>query len=276
MPDRVRLTLLNLLPKNVISRVVGGFAGSKLSRWLIPVYARIFQVDLEQAEKPLTEYQTMTEFFTRRLKNGYRPIAAGETTLISPVDGVISQYGLIKEGTLLQAKGVTYSLAQLLGNEEKARAYETGTFLTIYLSPKDYHRIHTALQGTVSGYSYIPGTLYPVNPFGVRNVPGLFSKNERLITYLDTSYGQYAVVKVGATIVGSVQVVYDEKLTTNVRGGRLTHQDLQGPSLEKGDELGLFRFGSTVILLFSPNMIKLDDLQEGQFVQMGQRLGELK
>lgn len=273
--DRLRLFLLHLLPKNTISRLAGLFAGSRFSKRLIPLYARHFQVDLEQAEKAIDEYTTLTEFFTRRLKPEARPIAAGETVLVSPVDGVVSQFGPIREGTLLQAKGVNYALEQLLGDTRKAASYEGGTFLTIYLSPRDYHRIHTCLQGTVAGYSYIPGTLFPVNPFGVRNVPGLFSRNERLTTYLSTAFGEYAIVKVGATIVGSVQVVYDDRLTTNVRKGKPTHQSLHGPSIEKGAELGLFRFGSTVVLLFEPGMVRLDHLQEGQFVFMGQRIGEV-
>ncbi|WP_018131789.1 archaetidylserine decarboxylase [Effusibacillus pohliae] len=275
MNDRFRLTLLRLLPTHAISRLAGRFAGSRLSKWLIPIYARHFQIDLQQAEKPLEAYQTLTEFFTRKLKSECRPIAEGERVLVSPVDGVVSQSGPIRNGTLLQAKGVSYSLEQLLGDRQKAESYEGGVFLTIYLSPRDYHRIHTCLKGTVTGYSYIPGTLFPVNPFGVRNIPGLFAKNERLTTYIATPFGEYAIVKVGATIVGSVQVVYDEKLTTNVRHGRMTHATVAGPTLEKGAELGLFRFGSTVICLFQPGMVQLDDLQEGQFVQMGQRIGEI-
>lgn len=275
MSDRLRLAFLRLLPKNAISRLAGRFAESRLSKPVIPFYARHYRIDLEQAEKPIAEYRTLTEFFTRRLKRGARPVAAGDRILVSPVDGTASQFGLIRNGTLLQAKGVVYSLEQLLGSREKAALYEGGTFLTIYLSPRDYHRIHTCLAGKVKGYSYIPGSLYPVNPFGVRNVAGLFSKNERLTTYLATPYGEYAIVKVGAAIVGSVRVVYDESLTTNIRGGRVTHRSIEGPSLEKGAELGLFRFGSTVILLFEPGMVTLDDLQEGQFVQMGQRIGEI-
>lgn len=275
MKDPLRLAMLNLLPKNAISRAVGRFAVSKLSKWVIPYYAKHFQIDLSQAEKPMEEYQSLTEFFTRRLKSAFRPVAYGDTIVVSPVDGVVSQFGAIRNGTLLQAKGVFYSLEQLLGNRQKAEYYEGGTFVTIYLSPRDYHRIHMALGGQVSGFSYIPGKLFPVNPFGVRNVPGLFAKNERLVTYLTTPYGEYSIVKVGATIVGSVQVVYDNRLTTNVRGGIRSERSIQGPVLEKGDELGLFRFGSTVILLFQPGMISLDDLQEGQFVQMGQRIGEI-
>lgn len=273
MSDRFRLAMLNLLPKNSISRLAGRFASSRASKWVIPYYVRHFSIDPEQAEKPIDEYETLTDFFTRKLKPGFRPIAAGSNDLVSPVDGVVSQFGPIHEGTLLQAKGVTYSLEQLLGDPVKARLYEGGLFLTIYLSPRDYHRIHTCLQGSVTGYSYIPGSLYPVNPFGVRNVPGLFAKNERLTTYMTTSFGEYAIVKVGATIVGSVQVVYDSKLTTNVRKGKPAHNEIQGPFLKKGEELGLFRFGSTVVCLFQPGMVTLDHLKEGQFVQMGQKIG---
>ncbi|BCJ87425.1 archaetidylserine decarboxylase [Effusibacillus dendaii] len=276
MNNRIRLFLLNRIPKKLVSRLVGRFAESSLSKWLIPLYARHFQVDLQQAEKPIHEYRSLTEFFTRKLKPGCRPLASGNHVIISPVDGVISQFGTIEDGTLIQAKGVSYSLVQLIGNKEKASVFEGGLFLTIYLSPKDYHRIHTCLTGTITGYSYMPGTLFPVNPFGVRNVPGLFAKNERLTTYFETPYGEYAIVKVGATIVGSIKVVYDPDLTTNQPRGVMTQQKVTGPQLQKGEEMGLFRFGSTVILLFQPGMAVWEDLQEGQFVQMGQRIGFLQ
>jgi phosphatidylserine decarboxylase len=274
--DRIRLALLYLLPKNALSRTAGRFAGSKLSRWLIPYYAKTFQIDVSQAEKPIEAYQNLTDFFIRRLKSGLRPIEDGDTVIVSPVDGVVSQFGKVENGTLLQAKGVSFSLLQLLGSQRKANDYEGGTFVTLYLSPRDYHRIHAALSGQVVAYSYIPGSLFPVNPFGVRTVPGLLARNERLITYLSSSRGEYAVVKVGATMVGSVQVVYDDQVTTNVRGGIPAEMSVNGPVLEKGDELGWFRFGSTVILLFQSGMAILDDLQEGQFVQMGQRIGEVR
>jgi phosphatidylserine decarboxylase len=198
--------------------------------------------------------------------------------VVSPVDGKVSQYGRIENGNLIQAKGVLYTAEELLGGDkERARRYDGGTFLTVYLSPTDYHRIHTPLAGTVTAYTYVPGTLFPVNPFGVRAVQGLFAKNERLITYFDTQAGEVALVKVGATIVGSVKVEYDEMAGTNIRGGRLESKTLaNGPHYEKGDEVGRFEFGSTIILLFEPGRVELSsELHPEAVVRLGQRIGRI-
>jgi phosphatidylserine decarboxylase len=279
MGDRLKLVMIKMLPKKTISRIIGRFAQSRASRPLIRPYAKFYKVDLTQAEKPIHRYMSLTEFFTRRLKEGARTVAEGAHVAVSPVDGCVSEFGTITDKTLLQAKGVTYSLPELLGgDEERAQRYEGGTFLTLYLSPKDYHRIHMPVSGTVVHYTYVPGTLFPVNPFGVRTVAGLFAKNERLITYIDTSAGELAVVKVGATIVGSVRVVYDDKLTTNVKRGKPARGSVeQGPYLAKGAELGLFQFGSTVILLFEPGMIELSPrIRIGEFLHFGEAIGYIR
>nr|WP_256205597.1 archaetidylserine decarboxylase [Calditerricola satsumensis] len=172
---------------------------------------------------------------------------------------------------------MTYRVRELLGSAEKAAAYEGGAFVTLYLSPRDYHRIHMPVSGWITEYCYVPGTLFPVNPFGVRCVDGLFAKNERLITYIRTDWGEVAVVKVGATMVGSVCVTYDETVRTNVRRGKLTCRVLEVPHYaEKGEELGYFTFGSTVIVLFPRGTVRLrDDLCPGQAVRMGEPIGRV-
>ncbi|KEO84230.1 archaetidylserine decarboxylase [Tumebacillus flagellatus] len=279
MNDRLQLFLMNLIPKNAISRLVGKFAASGFSRLFIPLYARKFQINLDEAEHPLEHYPSLVEFFVRRLKPHLRPLAEGEDVVVSPVDGKVSQYGPITDGRIVQAKGVTYTVEELLGGDrERAKRYEGGTFLTVYLSPTDYHRIHTPLSGTVTGYTYVPGTLFPVNPFGVRAVAGLFAKNERLVTYFDTAAGEVALVKVGATIVGSVKVLYDVKAGTNIRGGRLERKDVaNGPHYAKGEEVGRFEFGSTIILLFEPGAVELDGgLHTEGRVLLGQAIGKVK
>ncbi|GAB6933121.1 archaetidylserine decarboxylase [Calditerricola satsumensis] len=275
--DRVMLWCLRAVPKRSVSRLAGYLAASPMSRVLIPRFARTYGVNVDEAERPLEAYESLADFFTRRLKPGARPVAPGKDVVVSPVDGRVSQAGSIAEGTLLQAKGVTYRVRELLGSAEKAAAYEGGAFVTLYLSPRDYHRIHMPVSGWITEYCYVPGTLFPVNPFGVRCVDGLFAKNERLITYIRTDWGEVAVVKVGATMVGSVCVTYDETVRTNVRRGKLTCRVLEVPHYaEKGEELGYFTFGSTVIVLFPRGTVRLrDDLCPGQAVRMGEPIGRV-
>lgn len=278
MKDDILLVLLALLPMKSVSRLVGKLAKSNFSRNLIPFYARHFKIDVTQAEKSLSEYPNLVEFFIRRLKPGQRPVSSNENSITSPVDGKISAFGTITNGELIQAKGVNYQVKDLLGGDVlKAKKYLGGSFMTIYLSPRDYHRIHAPFGGQVTEYTYVPGTLFPVNALGVRAVKGLFAKNERLITFLQTKIGEVAVVKVGATIVGSVKVFYDSFAGTNIANVTVTHKWLQdGPVLTKGAEIGYFEFGSTVILLFEPDQVVFDSsLKEGESVQMGQEIGRV-
>ncbi|MDB5083626.1 MAG: psd [Bacilli bacterium] len=273
-----KLACLYFLPKKPLSSWVGKWASSKFSRPFIPFYIRWFKIDPTLAEKPLTSYTCLTDFFTRKLKAELRPVDADPSQLVSPVDGVVSGLGIITSGSFLQAKGVTYSIASLLGDEEKAKLFDGGMWITFYLSPKDYHRIHAPMEGQFTQYVYIPGSLWPVNPIGVAGIPGLFSKNERIITYLDTVYGHAAMVKVGAMIVGSIEVHYDPSLKTNRFSAAVVEKKLAPPvQVQKGEEIGLFKFGSTVILLFEPDLIEFDPrLVEGTVVQMGQTIAAVK
>jgi phosphatidylserine decarboxylase len=236
-------------------------------------FARRYGVDLSECGD-LAAFATFGEFFARPLRPGLRPIAPGDEVIVSPVDAVVSAAGLAEKGRLVQAKGIDYGLPALLADEPLARALEGGAYATLYLSPRDYHRIHFPLGGKVTGWRYLPGRLWPVNPASVRSVPGLFTVNERLVTVLETPLGRCAVVAVGATVVGRVRAFYDPGIPpTNLRGGRPSGRDYPSPvPVAKGEELGAFEMGSTVILLLEPGRARLR-LDAGARVRVGQAIG---
>ena len=233
MRDETFMTLMRLLPKSALSTLVGKAtrapAPRAIHRMAIRAFAKSYKVNAEEAERPLDQYETFAAFFTRKLKAGIRPIDPDRRAVVSPVDGAVSQIGYAESGMIVQAKGVTYPVAKLLGDEEAAKAFDGGAFATLYLSPRDYHRIHFPVAGEIEGYSYIPGAFWPVNPASVRGVPNLFALNERLTTYLRTpSAGRVAVVAVGATNVARIRASYDEsrsrlglisRLVTGMGGG---------------------------------------------------------
>lgn len=274
MIDSVVKQIMTLLPQNAISRAAGSLGRSPLSRHIIKPYISIFNVNADEIEKPISEYPHLTAFFTRHLKPGVRPVCPDANALVSPVDGRVAQFGTITEGALIQAKGIHYTVEQLLGcTSEQAARYESGSFLTIYLSPRDYHRIHMPLPGKLTRATYLPGRLFPVNRIGVQHVQGLFTKNERLVTYADTPAGEMALVKVGAFVVGSVRVPYGEH-TTNVKHGRAYSTTLPELPYEKGQEVGLFEFGSTVVLLFEKDRVVFNDrIQTDTYLQYGECIG---
>lgn len=275
-------TLLRLLPKNTFSRAVGAAcrvnAPRPVMRAVIRGFVKKYGVETSEAERAFDEYPTFTEFFTRRLKPGARPIAPGELLPISPVDGTVGEVGAITEGRLLQAKGKEYTVAELLGGpqaEEDAKQFLGGAFVTIYLAPYNYHRIHTPLGGVITGYINVPGQLWPVNAVGVRNVAKLFCVNERLTTFVQSPRGPCAVVAVGATCVGRIRAVYDD-VVTNVKRTRLPARKIyeQPIPVEKGGELALFEMGSTVVLLFAPGMKPSPSLTVGRPIKLGEPLEE--
>ncbi|MED1785212.1 archaetidylserine decarboxylase [Brevibacillus fortis] len=271
--------LIHRLPQNAMSRTMGKITATPFSRLAIQRYIKHYEIDTSIIEKPATEYRTLKEFFTRRLKPAARPISPGPDTIVSPVDGTVSQLGDICEGTLIQAKGKEFSVIELLGgSEEEAKRYYGGKFITIYLSPRDYHRIHMPVAGDLSSYCYLPGRLYPVNQLGIENVDRLFARNERLVTHIKTDdLGDMALVKVGALFVGSVKVCYNTA-TTNIKHGRQTHEKIaETPRYEKGAELGWFEFGSTVILLLESNELDwATGVEQGKPLLMGQALAKKK
>src|SRR5947209_8488354 len=271
-------TLLRLLPKNTLSRAVGAAcrvnAPKPFMRAVIRAFARKYGVDASEAERPIEEYPTFTEFFTRRLKPGARPLAGGSLVPISPVDGTVGELGDIIEGRAYQAKGKDYTLAELIGGPnaaEDAQRFAGGTFCTIYLAPYNYHRIHSPLGGEITGYVNMPGQLWPVNPIGVRNVEKLFCVNERLTTFVKTPRGACAVVAVGATNVGRIRAVYDDVVTNARRSRRPVRKAYERPiPVEKGGELAVFEMGSTVVILFAPGVKLAARLQPGQAIKLGE------
>ena len=279
MNDHLFISALRLLPKNALSRLAGA-----ATRWEAPAavrlaamkaFARRYGIDLTECPD-LEAYRTFGEFFARPLRPGLRPIAGGDTVVVSPVDGAVSETGVATGGKLVQAKGIDYTAAALLGDAGLAARLEGGAYATIYLSPRDYHRIHFPLGGEVTGYRYVPGRLWPVNAASVRTVPGLFTVNERLVTLLRTPLGLCAVVAVGAMVVGRVKAYYDPHAPpTNLRGAVPRARDYETPlPVAKGKELGAFEMGSTVILLFEPGRVRLDGrLVPEARVKVGEPIG---
>lgn len=275
---RALLLFLTLLPKNLVSRLGGRFASihwpGPLQRWQLRSYARTWGVNLDEARDPLESFACMQDFFVRHLKPGARPIDPAPDAFVSPCDGAWGASGTVEDGQLLQVKGRPYSLAELLGSEEEARAYEGGVFLTLYLSPKDYHRYHSPCRAQVLRSRYLPGTLWPVNPVGVYGVPGLFAQNERIVSTFAVGEHRLAYVPVGATVVGKVHLAYSE-LTTNAGGGPREETHQPPYALEKGQEVGRFCFGSTVVLVATPGWLKLDAQPAGAPCVLGERIGTL-
>ena len=230
----------------------------------------------EAAQTDLAFFPSFNAFFTRALRAGMRPIAEGEAVITSPVDGVISQIGHVVQGQLVQAKGREYSVLELLGGDELlAKRFDQGQFATIYLSPKDYHRIHMPLTGTLRKMTYIPGKLFSVNPRTARTVPKLFARNERVVTVFDTEQGPIVMVLVGAIFVGSMETVWSGKITPPY-GKDIQHWDYHGEqaiTLQKGEEMGRFNMGSTVVMLL-PLESKLfkQEFSAGSAIQLGQAM----
>jgi len=272
-------TLLKLVPKNTYSRLVGAAcrlnAPKPVMQAVIRSFAKSYGVNADESERPIAEYPTFVEFFTRRLKPGSRPIAPGEVA-VSAVDGKVAELGEIVDSTLYQAKGKPYTLAELIGGPEAeadAKQFLGGTFCTIYLAPYDYHRIHAPLGGEIVGYVNVPGQLWPVNAIGVRNVEKLFCVNERLTTFLKTPRGPCAVVSVGATAVGRIRAVYDD-VVTNVKRSRKGARKLYDKPIpiQKGAELAIFEMGSTVVLLFAPGVKLSPRWTAGSVIKLGEAL----
>ena len=278
MLGRLLILLLAVLPKHALSRGAGWLATRTIPiGWRSAVYrgySRLFGAKPEEAELPLEQYPSINAFFTRALKPGLRPLAPN--AIVSPVDAAVGAYGVVQADTLVQAKGRTYSLAALLGDPERARAFEGGTYTTLYLSPKDYHRIHVPLSGRVTAATYIPGELWPVNAAAVTHVADLFAVNERIVVMMDGEQGgRMAIVPVGATMVGMTRLVFDD-LHTNARRREVQRRSYSPPiSLTAGDQLGYFEFGSTVVLVCSRDAGVIEPLTLGASVTMGQRIGAL-
>lgn len=281
---RVTLALLQKLPQAGLSRSLGRLADVPVPRTmrrpLFRTFATAVGADLSEVEKPLEEYRTMNDFFVRRLKPGLRSWPVAPTAVGSPVDGIIGSVGRITSGTAVQAKGRTYRVAELLGDADEAKALEGGRFVTIYLSPRHYHRVHAPVGGMIPLARHVPGRLFPVNLPSVAHVPSLFVTNERLICFLDSALGRLAVVAVGAYNVGRISTAFDatwggERPWVTNRSIPLPRERRHDPPVDvaRGDELMAFHLGSTVILLLPPGSPEpTEACSPGREVRLGEAL----
>ncbi|MDR6983196.1 phosphatidylserine decarboxylase [Rheinheimera pacifica] len=283
--DNLKITLQYLLPKHLISRLAGKLASAKLgwfSHFLINRFIKAYGINMAEAQfEHAKDYASFNEFFTRPLKDGIRPLATEANIVAHPVDGTISQLGPIVDGKLIQAKNHNYSLQALLGGDSAtALPFQNGHFATIYLAPKDYHRIHMPVRGTLRQMIYVPGELFSVNPLTAECVKDLFALNERVVTIFDTELGPMALVLVGATIVASIETVWAGTVTPpagkNVFRWSYPAHGKNAITLEKGAEMGRFKLGSTVVLAFPANKLQfLADQQPGTITRMGAPFAEL-
>jgi phosphatidylserine decarboxylase len=274
-----------LMPGHLVSRLIYAFTRirtpaikNRFTDWFI----KQFQVNMaEAAESDPHTYEHFNAFFTRALRADARPLVEGDTTIACPVDGTVSQAGQINDELIFQAKGHEYSLTALLGgSKQRALPFVGGGFATLYLSPSDYHRIHMPITGSLVEMIHVPGRLFSVSPATTRVIPGLFARNERVVSLFDTAIGPMAMVKVGAVNVGSIETVWAGQVTPPA--GRLVrswHYDREERSilLKKGEEMGRFNMGSTVIVLFGPDVMTwTEEIRAGNTVRLGQLLGNVR
>lgn len=282
---RATLRLLTRLPQGALSRGFGRLADvhlpPRLRRPVLRAFARATGIDASEAELPLDAYPTINRFFVRRLRPGLRAWPDAADVAGSPVDGTVGQSGVIREGTLVQAKGRSYTAADLLADEREAARYDGGAFLTLYLSPRDYHRIHAPCGGRIARARHVPGALLPVNAPAVLHVDRLFPRNERLLCTIDGPLGRIAVVAVGAYNVGRISAAFDPLWNggprgwiTN-RGTRTDEERRYDPPLpvERGAEVMAFHLGSTVVLLFEPG-VRLQPLEPGARIRLGSAIAQ--
>ena len=278
--ERLFIFIQYCIPQHMLSRLIGYLADSEnpwLKAQLIQLFSHFFPINIaEAAPDNVEQYASFNAFFTRALKPGARPVVQDHNAIASPADGAISEIGVIEGNQLLQAKGHNYSLLALLGGDTAlAEQFNNGAFATIYLSPKDYHRVHMPLAGTLQQTRYVPGKLFSVNQTTANNVPGLFARNERLICVFDTSSGPMIVILVGAMIVAAIETVWAGQVAPQPK--KITAIDMtQTITLDKGGEMGRFKLGSTVIVLFPENTVAWNKaLTNGTPIQLGELLGTM-
>jgi phosphatidylserine decarboxylase len=282
--DLARRSMWRMVPKRAVSGAIGWGAScgipARLRTVMLSRFARVYGIDVAEAEKPLADYAGFDDFFTRRLRPGARPIDDAPGRVVSPADGTVVECGLVTAGKMIQAKGSLFDLVTLLGDEAAAARLEGGAYLITYLSPKDYHRVHAPVGGDVVGWHHIPGTLFSVGAKSIRSEPELFVRNERFVTLIELGGGGLcAVVMVAAIGVGNVTVSYDAEVATH--GSRFVkaavrHQRYEMPKpIRRGDELGIFHLGSTTIAVFEPGLVELEALAPGSTTKMGVGIGRV-
>ncbi|MES2978235.1 MAG: archaetidylserine decarboxylase [Pseudomonadota bacterium] len=278
MSDRFNVLSQYLLPKQALTTFAGHVASRERGRvttGLIEWFVGKYGVDMQEAaNSDITSYKSFNDFFTRALKPGARPLANAD--LVSPVDGTISQFGRIEDDQILQAKGHQYSTTAMVGGDAALAAqFQHGSFATLYLSPKDYHRIHMPCDGRLTRMIYVPGSLFSVNPATARGVPGLFARNERVVCVFDTARGPMVLALVGATIVGSMATVWHGVVNRSRQGGvrEWTYEDIP-VEIIKGEEMGRFLLGSTVVLLFPSGPLRFNPAwAPGKSIRYGEAMG---
>ncbi len=277
--DNLKIFFQYVLPKHAVSLLAGKLAEVRtpwIKNQFIQRFAKAYKIDMSIAVEPeLTAYACFNDFFTRAINLDNRPINDDKESFCSPVDGAMSQFGKIESGRIVQAKNHDYSVLELLGgDEEQAKDFENGEFCTIYLAPKDYHRIHMPCEGKLISMTHVPGQLFSVNPLTAQNVPKLFARNERVVSLFETPFGKMALVAVGATIVGSIETTWAGTITPpsrkTVESWRYPEQNI---CFEKGEEMGRFKLGSTVVLLMENKNWQWDDsIQCEKDVILGQKM----
>ena len=282
MSDRPRVLLQYLLPKKGLTALAGRVARAKrgaMTARLIRWFARKYEVDMTEAvQTDLNHYESFNDFFTRALRSDARPLASAD--FVNPVDGAISQFGPIAQDRLIQAKGHHYSTAALVGGDAALAAqYEDGHFATLYLSPRDYHRIHMPCDGRLVRMIYVPGELFSVNPVTARGVPGLFARNERVVCVFESARGPFVLALVGATIVGSMATVWhgvvNPPRSKSVREWRYPASGQPETVLKQGEEMGRFLLGSTVVMLFPKGPLRFNpDWAPGRAVRLGEAMAD--
>jgi phosphatidylserine decarboxylase len=281
--ERVVRTTWRLAPKKLISRVIGWGARRKLPRPLqtsvLRAYAKAYRLEPGEAEHPLDRYTSLQDFFTRRLGPGLRPLPADESLVVAPSDGTICDAGLATAGRLLEAKGSLFTLRDLLADDRLAASLAGGPYVVIYLSPRDYHRVHFPTSGKVLSWSHIPGKLFPVGDRSVRREPGLFARNERFVTVIEGPAGRCAVVMVAAVGVGHITASYDPEVATHAGGfatGTVRRKRFDSPpAVVRGQELGIFNLGSTTVTIYEPGRIELRELVSNAPIKMGVPVGRI-
>ena len=275
LKKQIFIKVQSIVPQQQLSRVVGKVAESEhplVKNLVIQAFKAKYDIDLSIAEQTdALKFKSFNEFFTRALKDGVRHVDPDLKSIVSPADGAISQIGIVKEGDVFQAKGQSFSVEKLIGDPQLAEPFKNGEFATVYLSPRDYHRVHMPFAGTLTETLYIPGELFSVNQTTAENIPGLFARNERMVCLFDTELGRMAVVLVGAMIVAGIETVATGKVKPTGRV-ELNHHQM---ALEKGSELGRFYLGSTAIILFEQDKIAWDTtFKANSAVVMGEALGQ--
>ena len=278
--EKLKIYIHYLMPKHILTVFVGCLASAKLGKittFFIRKFAEFYHINLDEIQGNIEDYKTFNEFFARALKTGARPTDNNPKSIISPADGRISQYGNLLKNAQLQAKGHYFSTDALLGDEKDAALFDDGKFITVYLSPSDYHRVHMPFDGKLAKMTYIPGEFFSVDPIYTRNIPELLSRNERVVCLFDTALGKMAVVFVGATIVRSITTSWAGIVTP--RESREIYSvdyDKKNISYAKGDEIGKFTMGSTIICLFEKDKINFENLILENHINMGETIAKVK